>query len=105
MSEPYDVTTPADVAQGIRRFSDRTGRTWTEAVRPPDPEPRFRLITDIGGAYYVIPEGREDEWGAWREADADEPDGLDPPEWAVRVGDSPCEFRFPSFTVWGKTYP
>ena len=33
MSEPYDVTRPADADRGLLRFCDRTGREWTE----PDP--------------------------------------------------------------------
>lgn len=36
MSEPYDVTTEADRRDGVRRYSDRTGREWTESVPPAD---------------------------------------------------------------------
>jgi hypothetical protein len=30
MTEPYDITGPADRAQGLRRYVDRMGREWTE---------------------------------------------------------------------------
>lgn len=34
MSEPDDVTRPADADRGLVRYCDRTGREWTE----PDPD-------------------------------------------------------------------
>jgi hypothetical protein len=35
MSEPYDVTRPADAARGLVRYCDRTGREWTEPAPGP----------------------------------------------------------------------
>lgn len=48
MSEPYEVTTAADRAIGLRRYCDRTGREWT-VPRPA----RARFLAERDG----VPEG------------------------------------------------
>jgi hypothetical protein len=68
VTEPYDITGPADRAQGLRRFVDRTGREWTEPrpvlksgpVWESTPAPAgFREVTlkaFTDGVIVVIPE-------------------------------------------------
>jgi hypothetical protein len=56
MSEPYDVTRPADHARGIRRYVDRTGREWTE----PDEGSVIESRAEIERSLVVIGELIED---------------------------------------------
>jgi hypothetical protein len=63
MSEPYDVTTARDRAEGFRRYVDRTGREWTE------PRPGFKPAPAELGSPSTPAGFREVTLRAWTDGD------------------------------------
>jgi hypothetical protein len=50
----------------------------------------YVLIRDDSAHWYVIPEGRQEEFYKW----VDDEDGFDIPEWIFEVGGSPQLIKF-----------
>lgn len=55
---------------------------------------RYKIARDNDGHWYVIPEGREAEWGEWLALDREDVRAWDHPNWAKGIGGSPSLLTF-----------